>query len=289
MGSKERRLTARRGKYARPVVAGNEIRDASWTQARIVVTTERLILFGAEGEKLSIRYADVTDFEGRCDVNQACRSESSYTGLRLDTDVTLVSAAQQSELDHAILRGALDEGTMHVKHPTTVGGVVQDETFLAARIRVRPDELQIVLRDGRKLRIAHDQIAAVRHSDRTVDDEVRRIRHVRHTADGRAVQTQLLPQPEQCLFVDHLLEDALDDTVFPSDDLSTTAIHTIIALQTGIEPWAVPAFLDRNPAEIEALYDDLVERDIAEVARTRREVRLTSEGRQFVGKTSEPE
>jgi Uncharacterized conserved protein len=57
----------------------------------------------------------------------------------------------------------------------------------------------------------------------------------------------------------------------------------LMALYSGISPFKIPEFVDMDIDEVEEVYDRLLEADILEPVRTRREVQLEARGRSIAG------
>ncbi len=62
-------------------------------------------------------------------------------------------------------------------------------------------------------------------------------------------------------------------------DLSDKETQVLTALYSGISPFKIPEFVDMEIEEVEDVYDRLMESDILEPVRTRREVQLEARGR----------
>lgn len=283
----EQKIADRRGKYLYAIQGGRKLRDATWTEARIVVTSERLVVFGVDGEKLTVDLSAVDEFEDRCDVNQACASEPAYTALRIGEDVLLLSADDQRAFEIDLYSGALTGAHVYVKHPAVVGGVVQDDaSFMPARLKISAERMGIVLKDGGRTSIAYDDVGEFVTADREIDGAERTVLKIEHSEEGRSVETHVVADHVHSLYLVHLVETSLANVTMDADDLSATEIQALIALYSGIEPWEVPEFVGVDVERIEEIFDRLAELDVLETVRTRREVALTARGRSIADESA---
>jgi helix-turn-helix protein len=291
MGEQEKKISDIRGKYLIAMQEGREMRDATWTQARFVITTQRIVVMGADEHRLSLSLADLDDFEGRCDVNQNCATEGSYTALRYDEDVVLLSAPEQTVFENDIYTGALNGGYLKIKHPAVVGGVVSDESWQTGRIKVGDEKIMLVMEDGRRTMVHYDDIGEMQRSTTTVEGDSRTIIEVEHTdtvGDSEqvaSVETHVTASATQQLFLSHLLERSLSDITMQDADLSGLEVQLLIALYSGVEPWELDDFVGEDPETVEEVLDRLIELDIVDLVRTRQEVMLTSSGRRIASES----
>ena len=64
-----------------------------------------------------------------------------------------------------------------------------------------------------------------------------------------------------------------------SVDLSETEKQVLMGLYSGVSPFEIPDFLGMEVDDVEEIYDRLIELDVLEEVRTRREVSLKTRGR----------
>ncbi|MCU4717946.1 CheF family chemotaxis protein [Halapricum hydrolyticum] len=282
MSEGEHKLYDERGQFMQAVKDGREIRDAGWNACRVVLTTDRVVLIG--DEKRSIDIDALEQVNDRFDVNQAAAVEGSYTALRTDGTVFLVSAPDQSTFETALYKASLNNGILLVQHPAVEGGVVQNVEWTKAKVKISEEAIRLAMADGQKVTIDRDDIGDVGTDERTIDDRDRTVYEVEHTEDGRSVETHLTGEPHHTAVIGALLEEGVERHR-ANLDLDGVEKQVIMALHSGVSPFDIPEFVDRDVERVEEIFDRLLEYDVIEVERERTEVALTPEGRQVAGET----
>ncbi|QSG05280.1 CheF family chemotaxis protein [Halapricum desulfuricans] len=280
MSQGERKLHDERGKFMRAVKDGHEIRDADWNACRVVLTTERVVLIG--DEKHTIDIDTLGRVNDRFDVNQNAAVEGSYTSLRTDDTVFLVSTPDQDTFETALYKASLNNGILLVQHPAVEGGVVQSVEWTKAKVKISEDAIRFAMADGQKVTIDRDDIGDVETDERTVDGQDRTVYEVEHTEDGRSVETHLTGESHHTAVMGALLEEGVERHR-ANLDLDGVEKQVIMALHSGVSPFDIPEFVDRDVERVEEIFDRLIEYDVIEVERERTEVALTPEGRQVAG------
>ncbi|QSG12269.1 Component of chemotaxis system associated with archaellum, contains CheF-like and HTH domain [Halapricum desulfuricans] len=282
MSQGERKLYDERGKFMQAVKDGHEIRDADWNACRVVLTTERVVLIG--DEKRSIDIDTLGRVNDRFDVNQSAAVEGSYTSLRTDDMVFLVSTPDQDTFETALYKASLNNGILLVQHPAVEGGVVQDVEWTKAKTKISEDAIRFAMADGQKVRIDRDDIGDVETDKRTVDGQDRTVYEVEHTEDDRSVETHLTGESHHTAVMGALLEEGVERHR-ANLDLDGVEKQVIMALHSGVSPFDIPEFVDQDVERVEEIFDRLIEYDVIEVERERTEVALTPEGRQAAGES----
>ena len=282
MSEGERKLYDERGKFMHAVKDGHEIRDADWNTCRVVLTTERVVLIG--DEKRSIDIDDLGRVNDRFDVNQNAAVEGSYTSLRTDGTVFLVSTPDQDTFETALYKASLNNGILLVQHPAVEGGVVQNVEWTKAKVKISEEAIQFAMANGQRVVIDRDDIGDVETDERTIDGQDRTVYEVEHTEDDRSVETHLTGEPHHTAVIGALLEEGVERHR-ANLDLDGVEKQVIMALHSGVSPFDIPEFVDRDVERVEEIFDQLIEYDVIEVERERTEVTLTSEGRQVAGET----
>ena len=281
MSGGEHKLFDDRGQYLQAVKDGREIRDASWSACRIVLTNERVVLMA--DEKQTVAIDDLEQVNDRFDINQSAAGESNYTALRAGETVFLVSAPDQDEFETALYKASLNNGILLVQHPAVEGGVVQSVEWTKARIKISDDTVRLALADGQMVPIDRNDIGDVDTDERTVRDDERTVFQVEHTdADGRSVETHITGESHHTAVLGSLLEEGVERHR-ANLDLGGMEKQVIMALHSGVSPFDIPEFVGADVERVEEIFDDLVEYDVIQVERERTEVALTAQGRQVAG------
>jgi hypothetical protein len=266
-----------RGKFTQVVRDGNKLGDVAWTNGRILLSNRRIVLAG-NGGKRTIPLSRVTSLEGRFDVNQVVAQVSSYVSVRFDDDVFLVAPAEADRFEMQLYETLLDQEVVLVRHPAVEGGVVQDTDWEKAQIKVDEEALNVAMANGNFFQIMLDDVGSLDVEERTVIDEKRTIVEAEHTIEGTSVQTYVSGSPRQTSFLASFLSKGQDRTA-SSIDLSPRENEVLMALYSGVSPFEIPDFLDMEVDEVESIFERLVELDVLEEVRKRREVALKARGR----------
>jgi helix-turn-helix protein len=282
MSEGETKLYDDRGQFLLAQKDGREIRDAGWNACRVVLTTQRIVLVADEKHVISIDALEQVN--DRFDVNQAAAGEGSYTAVRSEDTVYLVSVPEQNEFETALYKASLNNGILLVQHPAVEGGVIQDTEWTKAKVKISTEAINLAMADGQKVVIDRDDIGDVETDERTVKDQDRTVYEVEHTEDDRSVETHVTGEPHHTAVLGALLEEGVERHR-ANLDLSGTEKQVIMALHTGVSPFDIPDFVGQDVETVEEIFDELVEYDVIEVERERTEVALTPQGRQVAGET----
>jgi helix-turn-helix protein len=281
MSDTEAKIEDTQGRYMRAVQAGQDLTDATWDQCRVVLTNQRIVLIG--DEKLSIPLEDIDQMGERYDVNQEAASESNYSTLYVGDDVILLTTPDHETFVTNFYRAILDNAIIYVQHPAVRGGVVQNAEWQRGRLKVTTDAVRMILEDGQKFSIDRDDIGELETDERTVADQQRAVIEVEHTDDeGASVETHLSGQEHHISVLKQLLEEGAERNRADLD-LDPVERRVIMALYSGVSPFAISEFVGIDVEKVEEIYDRLIELDVIEVVRERKEVALTAQGRRVAG------
>jgi helix-turn-helix protein len=280
MSDSEKKIRDTQGKFLQAIKDGKELRDAEWQDCRVVLTTRRVVLIA--GGKTSIPLDNMTEFGGRYDMTQAAAQESNYTAVTVADDVYLVSTTEHDQFETDLYRAVLNGQILFVDHPAVEGGVVQGSDWTKARIKVGDSAIRLAVANGDRVEIDRDDIGDVDTDERTVKDEERLVVEVEHTEDDISVETHITGTRQHVNVLRELVQEGVERTEADLD-LSGTEKQVIMALHSGVSPFAIPEFVGISVEETEEIYDRLVELDVIEVVRERTEVEITPQGRNVAG------
>ncbi|MDG5776132.1 CheF family chemotaxis protein [Haloarculaceae archaeon H-GB2-1] len=281
MSDSEKKIRDTQGKFLQAVKDGKELRDGEWQECRVVLTNKRLVLV-ADG-KTSVPLSNMTEFGGRYDKTQAAAQESNYTAVTVSDDVYLVSTTEHSQFETDLYKAVLNGQVLFVDHPAVKGGVVQGTEWTKARIKVGDSMIRLAVANGDLVEIDRDDIGDVDEDERTVEGEDRLIVEVEHTEDDISVETHITGTRQHITVLRELVQEGVERTEADLD-LSNTEKQVIMALHSGVSPFAIPDFVGISVEKTEAIYDRLIELDVIEVTRERTEVEITPQGRNVAGK-----
>jgi len=219
----------------------------------------------------------------RRDVNRNAASEAYYMTLEVDDDILLLTTADFEGFRTNFFRAILDAAVIYVKHPAVVGGVVKSQEWQRGRLKLGEETVRTVLEDGGKLVIERDNIGEMETDERQIAGERRSVIEVEHTnEDGTSVQSYLSGREYHIGVLKQLLEEGAEQNRADLD-LSATEQRVVMALYSGVSPFAISDFVGTDVEKVEEIYDQLIELDVIEEVRTRKEVSLTPEGRNIAG------
>lgn len=277
MSEGEYKIADTKGRFAQAVKDGRAINDVSWSQGRILLSNRRIILASNQGKR-TISLSDIKGLSGRHDPNQTIAQVSSYLSLKLGNDVMLISAAEHEEFKTALYKAVLDQKVVQAKHPAVAGGVVQDTGWEKARLKVEDDAIAAALESGKFVRLDLDDISSIGNEQRTVQENKQVVIKVSHVEGQTSVQTHLTGPKRVCMFLQSFLKEG-ERRSQTNVDLSESDKEVLMALYSGVSPFEIPSFLGKDVDAVEETFEQLVELDIVEEVRIRREVTLNSRGR----------
>lgn len=284
MSEDERKLADQRGKFAQVVVDGRKVADVEWIGGRILLSNRRIVLASNEGKR-TIALSDLVGIKSRQDASEPLARVSNYISLQMGADVTLVSPAEHEGFEQKLYSAILDQQVVLARHPAVEGGVVQDTDWEKGRLTIEESDVALALASGTFVEIDVDDVGTVEERDRQVNGDERRVLEVEHTEEATAVQTHITAPGRHAGILAGLLRkgEAKNTTdVEVSDDEN----EVLMALYSGVSPFQIPDFVGMDVETVEEIYDQLIEQEILEERRVRREVSLKARGRHIASEAS---
>lgn len=277
----EKKIEDTQGKYLHAIKGGRELTDAEWQNCRILLTNQRLMI--VTDRKISMPLEEIDVLDERVDVNRNAASQSYYTALDIGSDVLLVTTADYEGFRTNFFRAILDGAVIYVKHPAVVGGVVKPSEWQRGRLKVTKDTVRMVLEDGQKFLIERNDIGEMEVDEREVAGEQRGVIEVEHTDEkGTSVETYLSGRQYHISVLKQLLEEGAKQNRADLD-LTATEQRVVMALYSGVSPFAISDFVGVDVERVEEIYEQLLELDVIRTVRKRKEVSLTPQGRKIAG------
>lgn len=280
MNGDEYKITDTNGQFTQVIKDGRKLRDVTWTSGRILLSNKRLVLAG-NGGKRTIPLGRVREISGRYDVNQMVARVSEYVSVRYDDDVILVStgtAEDETPFEYDCYRALLDQRVVLAKHPAVKGGVIQETDWEKGRVKIAEGALDLAISTGAFVEISLDDVGAVSMGERTVTGKKRVVIEVEHTEDETSVQTYLSGDNRRTGLLASFLKQN-DDEGASNLDLSGVEREILMALYSGVSPFDIPDFLGKEVEAVEGAFERLIDLDVLEEVRIRRDVSLTARGR----------
>jgi len=277
MSKSETKLADVTGKFTQVIRDGRKLSDTGWSTGRIVLSNKRLVIVGNEGKE-TIPLSKIQSIKGRYDVNQAIATVSDYISINYGANVYLVSMDEVDAFELKIQKAILDGEIVLIKHPAVKGGVVQDTSWEKARVKINPGVANFAVESGKLVQIEVDDVGTVETDERTVRSKERPTLEAEHTEEDSSVQTYLSGSKQNVAILKSVLDRGAKKNA-SSIDLSSKEEEVLMAIYSGVSPFEVPEFLDIDTDEVEAIYERLIELDVLEEVRVRREVALKPRGR----------
>ncbi|MBX0322817.1 CheF family chemotaxis protein [Halomicroarcula sp. F13] len=284
MADGEHPLVDTKGKFVQVVKDGRKRNDIEWLPGRILLSNKRLVLATNDGKR-TIPLSKLTSVSAS-QMNQSLAQVDGYVKLRAGRDVTLVAAQADDEFQEELYRALLDQIVVLVKHPAVEGGVVRDTGWEKARLKLddeHEDTLNLAIASGTFVELDIDDVGTVEAKTKAIRGTERPLLEVEHTIDGTSVETHISGGRRHVSLVEGLVRQGEQRNAADDVDLAPEETQVLMALYSGISPFKIPDFVDMDVDDVEAVYDRLVEADILEPVRTRREVQLEARGRSIAG------
>lgn len=283
MSKSERKLLDTTGRFTQVVRDGRKLNDIGWTDGRILLSNRRLVLAGADGKR-TLQLSKLDRIDGRYDVNQTIAQVSDYVSVRTNRDVYLVSTGESESFERTLHKTILDGEIILLKHPAIEGGVVQDVNWQKARVKIDEEAVNLAVENGSFVQIEIDDVGTIETNERTVKSKERPVIEAEHTEDGTSVETYLSGNKKHCSVLSSVLARGAEQNS-SSIDLGTAETEVLMALYSGVSSFEVPEFLDMDPDDVEEIYERLVELDVLQEVRIRREVALKPRGRNIASES----
>ena len=282
--SGETALVDTKGKFVQVVKDGRKRNDIEWLPGRILLSNKRLVLATNQGKRtipLS-KLSSVTTSQ----MNQPLAQVDGYIKLQAGRDVWLVSAAAADQFEDELYSVLLDQIVILVKHPAVKGGVVQEASWEKGRFQLdeeNEDTINLAIASGTFVELDIDDVGTVEAKKKAIRGDERPLLEVEHTIDGTSVETYISGSPRHVSLIEGLVRQGEQRNAADDVDLSDEEMQVLMALYSGISPFKIPEFVDMDIDDVEEVYDRLMESDILEPVRTRREVQLEARGRSIAG------
>ncbi|SFB78719.1 hypothetical protein SAMN05444422_1023 [Halobiforma haloterrestris] len=277
MSKSEQKLADVTGQFTQVMRDGRKLSDTDWSNGRIILSNKRIVIASNDG-KHTIPLSEIQSIRGRYDVNQTVAKVSDYISINYGADVFLVSMGDVEEFELQIQKAILDGEIVLIKHPAVKGGVVQDSSWEKARVKINDGVANFAVESGSLVQIEVDDVGTVESDERTIRSKERPVIEAEHTEDGSSVQTYLSGGAQNCAILKSVLDRGAEKNA-SQIELSGKEEEVLMAIYSGVSPFEVPEFLDMDVDEVEEIYERLIELDVLEEVRVRREVALKPRGR----------
>lgn len=289
MSGQEYKLFDTTGKFTLAVKNNRELNNVSWNKCRILISNKRIILASGDNKKV-IPLSNITNIGGRSDVNQSIAAVSNYISVEIKNEnVLLISTQSFEDFELSLYKALIDEVTILSKHPAVEGGVITDEKWTKAKQKVDSNGISLAFKDGKFVEVTHKNISNVEKIERDVKQKERIVISVSHAIDDTSVETYIAAGNERTIkFIYSYLkkgEEQSDSNI----ELGPDEKEVLMGIYSGVSPFEIPEFTGLDIDKVEDIYDKLIEQNILDEIRVRREVSLTSRGRNLASESMNDE
>lgn len=281
MAQGEKKLADEMGRYAQVVVDGEQVDDVQWTRARLLCSTERLLIVHGDGKR-AIQLETIRDIGSKEDIPEAIAQVSAYLRLETDTGVYLLAPEEKESVEAALFKGLLHTQSVLVKHPAVKGGVVTDAAWTQAKLNVQGEELAFATEKGEFVEVELDDVGDVDTGKTRVKGTPRPVCEASFLLGDTVVETHFAGISQHVSVLASFLERGAkrNEIDFELDEAES---DVLMALYSGVDPFKVHEFVGLEPERVDEIYDDLIEEGLLTNVRTRREVTLKPRGRVIAG------
>jgi helix-turn-helix protein len=277
MSEEEQKLADAKGKFVQVVVDGRKRNDVDWKSGRMILSNKRLVLVSSEGKR-TIALSKISGVKGRNNVNQAIAKVSGYLSLQVGKNVTLIAPQDVETFEQTLYSALLDQSVVLVNHPAVKGGVIQDSSWEKGRLTIESETINLAVSTGTFIELDIHDIGTVERATKTVKDAERRVVEIEHTIEGESVETHVSGRSQTVSVLETFARRGERENE-ANVDLSQEETEVLMALYTGVSPFQIPSFVGMDIEQVEEIYNRLIDAEILEPVRTRREVELEARGR----------
>lgn len=286
MSSSERKIADTMGELMLAAKGDRPLADASWRRARILLSNKHLILATSD-ETHKFPLTDIQRIGGRMDKSIDARRVADYVQLRLPDRTFLVAASEHDTFEQHLFRALLHGRSILAKYPAVEGGVVTGADWEPATLTLDEDGLAVAIKSGRFVNLPLGELSGLQTDIRAINGTQRLVIAASHLDRHETIVETHLAAGEA--LGEHLrtyLQQGMSQTE-TNIELSETERAILMALYSGISPFEIPDFIDGDVDTVEEMYERLLELDIVDEVRKRREVRLNARGRNIADAVSE--
>ncbi|MCK4269892.1 MAG: hypothetical protein KAW93_05375 [Methanogenium sp.] len=126
------------------------------------------------------------------------------------------------------------------------------------------------------------EVSGIEQTERDVQGKNTEVVKIDHVELGEVVTSFVLCPPTTLQVLFNYLKDATKSQEIDTGAIDPVSAQVAMLVYSGMDSHAIENMVSLSHEELESLYDKLIEMNIAEVAMTRREVKLTTKGVRFV-------
>ena len=279
------------GEFISPVAIDEKrFLDATWLPGRIILSNKNIWLIGKDRRR-KISLSTIFDISGRFDISDSIRVTPYYLTVKHlspknETIVSLITSGKKEDFERfrlSLYEIMLNRKILLVKYPVKKGGVVQkDVKWEKAQIAVKNSKVRIVTESGKMIRIDLDKIQLVKKEEREINNEMKKVLDIQFSEEEEDMEFAVecyIHGKESTINILHSFIFGSFDKVTADISLSESEKQIIMSLYTGVSPFEIPSFIGMDVNEVEEIYDRLIQLGVLKEVRKRKEVFLTTRGK----------
>ncbi|MFP3945550.1 MAG: CheF family chemotaxis protein [Archaeoglobaceae archaeon] len=287
----ESKITDDIGKFISPISSDDKrFRDAKWIPGRIILSNKNIWMIGKDRKK-KIPLKTIFDIGGRFDISNEVKSMPHYIlvkhhGPNEENKSSLVTVNDKNKferLKEKLMEILLNKRIVYVKYPVKKGGVIQQNIkWEKAQIAIKKNKLRMVTESKKFIKIDLDKIQLAKKEDREVNQETKKVLDIQFSE----VEDNQEFSVECYVYGKENTLNILNNFIFGSFDkvtadikLSESEKQIIMSLYTGVSPFEIAGFIGMDVDKVEEVYDRLIELGVLKEVRKRKEVILTTRGK----------
>jgi hypothetical protein len=245
----------------------------------------------SKNKKKKISLARIFDVGGRFDICDNLRTAPFYLlvrhfGVEKENIISVLTSSKREEFEEfkqSLTEILLNKKIVLVKYPVKKGGVVQSNvTWEKGQIGIKGTKIRIVTESGKMAKIDLDKIQLVKKDKREVDGELKNILDLQFSEEEDEMEFSVecyIHAKASILNILHNFIFGSFDRVTADISLSESEKQIIMSLYTGVSPFEIPNFIGMDVDEVESIFDRLIELEVLKEVRKRKEVILTTRGK----------
>lgn len=275
------------GQFIHPLQKGDAILSKEWTKGRIIVSTENIWMVSNE-DRQKIELDSLERFGGKFDFDKSILKTEDYLSLIYSINgnraISLITSKDINEVKNTFYDKYLNNSVCFLKHPVKKGGVVKDSEWEKTMIKLQKEKIGLVTQDGKIIKIDLGEVQDLGKEKKGIKDNKRQILKINHVSgDNTTVESHVYVSQLKLSLIEKFINENTG-RVESEIELSDEEEQILIALYSGVSPFEIPEFVGLDVDNVEEIYEKLIEKNILDEIRVRREVELTPRGRNLASK-----
>ena len=256
-----------------PVKIDNE---GKWISLKIGLTDERLILPDPiKGEIPFKSINDVIESKNALTINISGTTPEKYKIASIPKVLNILKRK-------ILMKCTAYRLIAYFMSPAIKGGVmVSNSKWEKGAVAVLNTGIWFVCQN-KQVCIPIADVSGIEQTQRDVQGKNTEVVKIDHVESGEVITSFVLCPATTLQVLFNYLKDATKSQDMAAGALDPVSAQVAMLVYSGMDSHAIENMISLSHKELESLYDKLIEMNLAEVAMTRREVKLTTKGIRFV-------